>query len=184
MNSKIIYCFDLEMCCWDIEDKETGKTISKTGEIIEIGVCRLNLTTGMIDAKKSYYVKPEKDEISEFCVSLTGITQELVDKEGTSLAEALDRIENDLGGKLTSRIFFSWGDDGRWLEDECKSKGIEPLIIKYFNAKILYMISIRLGNKRMDFSKALKNEGLEFIGRAHSGADDAYNLARLVQKFI
>ena len=68
MNHNRVVCFDLEMCCWN----ENG--IGKTGEIIEIGLAEIDLTSGEIVKRAQYYVKPEADEVSQFCTELTGIS--------------------------------------------------------------------------------------------------------------
>lgn len=82
MSYTKIVCFDLEMCCWETEE-ETGK---KTGEIIEIGLCKIDLEKREIVKRSQYYVKPEKDEISKFCTKLTGITPSIIAKQGRSLS--------------------------------------------------------------------------------------------------
>lgn len=69
MNYNRVVCFDLEMCCWN----ENG--VGTIGEIIEVGLAEIDLTAGEIVKRAQYYVKPEHDEVSLFCVELTGITR-------------------------------------------------------------------------------------------------------------
>ncbi len=76
MNFNRVVCFDLEMCCWNVDGKGT------TGEIIEIGLAEIDLAKQEIVKRAQYYVKPEKDEVSLFCTELTGITPRKIEKQG------------------------------------------------------------------------------------------------------
>ncbi len=60
MNFNRVVCFDLEMCCWNVDGKGT------TGEIIEIGLAEIDLAKQEIVKRAQYYVKPEQDEVSFF----------------------------------------------------------------------------------------------------------------------
>jgi inhibitor of KinA sporulation pathway (predicted exonuclease) len=171
MNYNRVVCFDLEMCCWE----------GKTGEIIEIGLAEIDLPTTSIVKRSQFYVKPDHDEISEYCVELTGITQRIVNRQGRPLADVLKSVEKAYGS--TNKIFAAWGHDEEVLFKECDKKGIDRPFREFLNLSTLYRIHYRM-NKRMGMMKALKQQNMEFEGRQHSGADDAYNLARLALKFL
>lgn len=171
MNFHRVVCFDLEMCCWE----------GRTGEIIEIGLAEIDLPANSIVKRSQFYVKPEHDEISDYCVNLTGITQRIVDRQGRPLADVLKSVEKNYGS--TNKIFAAWGHDERVLFEECDQKGLERPFREFINLATLYRIHYRM-NKRMGFAKALRQQNMEFEGSPHSGADDAYNLARLALKFL
>lgn len=175
INAAKIVCFDLEMCCWD-----DGRT-PRTGEIIEIGVCKIDIVTGEIEKRQGYFVQPEHDEISEFCTSLTGITPQILKKQGMPLAEALRRLENDFG---VNGVFASWGADHHVLRKECEAKSLSYPIRAHIDVSLLYRIKKRMGKKKHGMKGALGREGMELEGQHHSGAQDAYNLARLVLKVL
>ena len=168
---------DIEACCW-MSPIPAG--MSK--EIIEIGIAQVDYFSKEIIGSRSIIVKPQFSEISAFCTKLTTITQELVDKEGVSFKKAckilVDEFQSD------RRMWFSWGDYDRIsMEQQCLiSKVNYPFGKTHFNLKEWY--AFKRGEKMStSVSNALKNEGLEFEGRAHRGYVDAYNTARLL-KFI
>jgi inhibitor of KinA sporulation pathway (predicted exonuclease) len=78
-----ILVVDLEATCWNGPIPE-----GMVNEIIEIGVCLLDVNTGEITDNRGIIVKPEHSVVSEFCTELTTITPELVEKEGISLQDA------------------------------------------------------------------------------------------------
>lgn len=171
MNHNRIVCFDLEMCCWN----ENG--VGTTGEIIEVGLAEIDLVKGEIVKRAQYYVKPEQDEVSLFCVELTGITPRKVEKQGRSLEEVLKSVVKNFGG--SNKIFASWGRDDVVLAKECEAKGIEMPFKEFINLATLYRIQNRLKDKRIGHRAAQESKGIEWEGRQHSAYVDAYNLAKL-----
>lgn len=69
-----ILIVDLEATCWENDRIPTGQKV----DIIEIGICELNITTQAISKKQGIYVIPERSKISKFCTDLTGITPQLI----------------------------------------------------------------------------------------------------------
>ncbi|CAG21884.1 conserved hypothetical protein [Photobacterium profundum SS9] len=173
MNFNRIVCFDLEMCCWN-----DGRD-PKTGEIIEIGLAELDLDTGEIVRRTQHYVKPEHDEISEFCTELTGIKPQVIHKNGKPLAEILRSMESKFGGK--HKIYAAWGHDDRILHAECAAKGLKVPFTEYINLAMIFRLQRHVKKKRCGQRAAMEIAGLEWEGRQHSGYVDAYNLARLTR---
>ncbi|MEG0869482.1 MAG: 3'-5' exonuclease [Hafnia sp.] len=166
-----INCFDMEMCCW-------GEGERRVGEIISIGVTELCLLTGRSLQEAHYYVKPEKDEVSEYCSELTGITQVMVNKQGRALHQVLDTMKRKFGGNR--KTYVAWGTDADYLNNECLQKGIESPISKTLNAALLYMIRTRHNGGQISMIKAMNDAGLEFEGKQHNALVDAKNLSRLI----
>ncbi|WP_070965445.1 3'-5' exonuclease [Vibrio sonorensis] len=171
MNHNRVVCFDLEMCCWN----ENG--VGTTGEIIEIGLAEIDLVKGEIVKRAQYYAKPENDEISAFCVELTGITPRKIEKQGRPLESVLQSMVKNFGG--ANKIYASWGRDDLILKSECEAKGIEMPFKEFINLATLYRIQHRLKDKRIGHREAQDNQNIEWEGRQHSGYVDAYNLAKL-----
>ncbi|EED25960.1 exonuclease KapD [Vibrio sp. 16] len=159
------------MCCWN----ENG--VGTTGEIIEVGLAEIDLVKGEIVKRAQYYVKPEQDEVSLFCVELTGITPRKVEKQGRPLEEVLKSVVKNFGG--SNKIFASWGRDDVVLAKECEAKGIEMPFKEFINLATLYRIQNRLKDKRIGHRAAQESKGIEWEGRQHSAYVDAYNLAKL-----
>jgi inhibitor of KinA sporulation pathway (predicted exonuclease) len=81
-TNKIII-LDLEATCW----KDTAPE-GQVSEIIEIGVCILDVPSGLISQSKGILIKPKLSAVSLFCTQLTTITQDMLDNKGISLNEA------------------------------------------------------------------------------------------------
>lgn len=169
VDYRSLICFDLEMCCW--EDRPTG-------EIIAIGAVKLDLFSGLIADRIHYLIKPEQDEISEFCTQLTGITPAMARKQGRPLAAVLDSVRKRMGGH--QKVYASWGDDAAVLTAECQRKAIETPISQSLNIAMLYMLHMRHHGRRLGLRKAMAQSGLTFQGTAHNPLVDSENLAHLV----
>lgn len=176
MNYNKIVCLDLEMTCWD-----DGRN-PRTGEIIEIGLAKLDLSTGEIEKSASYIVKPDNDEVSKFCTELTGHTQASVNKQGRPLADVLETVVKNYGGRNV--VYGSWGRDDVVIRKECMAKGIEYPFKEYINLATLFRMQHRVKDKRFGHKRAMAIAGLKWEGRHHSGVDDAKNLARLAMTML
>ncbi|WP_413284528.1 exonuclease domain-containing protein [Vibrio sp. MA40-2] len=171
MNYNRIVCFDLEMCCWNING------VGSTGEIIEIGLAEIDLVTQQIVKRAQYYVKPQHDEVSSFCTELTGITAKRIEKQGRPLDSVLKTMVKNFGGR--NKIYAAWGRDDLVLSQECQQKGLSVPFQEYINLATLFRVQNRLKDKRIGHKQAQESKGIEWEGRQHSGYVDAYNLAKL-----
>ncbi|WP_456295773.1 exonuclease domain-containing protein [Vibrio sp. AK197] len=176
MNHNRIVCFDLEMCCWN----ENG--VGTTGEIIEIGLAEIDLVRGEIVKRAQYYVRPEHDEVSLFCVELTGITPRKIQKQGRPLSSVIQSMIKNFGG--ANKIYASWGRDDQILARECQEKGIDMPFREFLNLATLYRIKYRMKDKRIGHRDAQQALDIEWEGRQHSGYVDAYNLAKLALRIL
>ncbi len=171
MNYNRVVCFDLEMCCWNIDG------VGSTGEIIEIGLAEIDLVKQEIVKRAQYYIKPESDEVSEFCTELTGITPRKIQKQGRELNSVVHSMIKNFGGP--NKIYAAWGRDDHILREECLAKGVEMPFKEFINLATIFRIQNRLKDKRIGHKAAQESKGIEWEGRQHSGYVDAYNLAKL-----
>lgn len=174
---EIIIVIDVEATCWK-ESPPPGQE----KEIIEIGICPLEATTGERLPTRSIIVKPEKSTVSDFCTQLTTLTQEQVNK-GITLNEACSILEQEY---LTrSRTWASWGDyDRRQFEKECKLKNITyPFGPNHVNIKRRFAREQNL-SQEVELIEALQLLGLKFEGTYHRAVDDAFNIAFVLSKLI
>jgi inhibitor of KinA sporulation pathway (predicted exonuclease) len=164
---------DLEATCWE------NRVIppNQTQEVIEIGICALNLKTHDIADKQSLLIRPILSTISPFCTRLTGITAEMIAKDGIAFSEACERLVKDYDAPNT--IWASWGSfDHNLMTRQCKRTRIPfPFHKKYINLKRLFQQTY---GRRLPMNEALSALGLTLEGAHHRGADDAYNIARLL----
>lgn len=171
MNYNRIVCFDLEMCCWNVDG------VGTTGEIIEVGLAEIDLLNNEIVKRAQYYVKPQSDKVSPFCTELTGISPKTVQKQGRELQSVIKSMIKNFGGP--NKIYAAWGHDDAILKAECEAKNITMPFNEYINLATLYRVKQRLKDKRIGHRAAQEQMGIEWEGRQHSGYVDAYNLAKL-----
>ncbi len=159
-------------------------------EIIEFPSVVLDTQTMKCISEFRTFVKPEKNPIlSNFCTTLTGITQEQVNG-GVSLKEALlqyDQWIQQLFSKNES--IFTFVTCGNWdlstvLPKNCKEYGIT--LANYFKSfvNIKTVFKQFLNIEPMGMARMLEYLKLELVGKHHSGIDDCRNIARIVVKVM
>lgn len=169
-----ILVVDVESTCWAGAPPQ-----GQVSEIIEIGLCVVNLDKNTIDENRQIYVKPHQSEVSDFCTKLTGITSDTIKQHGVDFAEAVQLLEKTYLSK--SRVWLSWGDyDRRQFERTCQQRQLNyPFGPTHINAKTLFAIQQRL-EREVGLTQALERLNIPLEGRHHSGVDDAYNIAKIV----
>ncbi len=88
-----ILVVDLESTCW-----EGSPPSGQTSEIIEIGLCTVDLKTLKRTEKRSFLVKPVQSEISDFCTDLTTLSPDIFVDAGT-LADAVKILKTEYRSK-------------------------------------------------------------------------------------
>jgi inhibitor of KinA sporulation pathway (predicted exonuclease) len=151
---------DVEATCWQ------GNTPpGEQSEIIEIGLCRVDLATGELMETRSIWVK------------LTTITPEMV-AGGTSFADACALLETEYRAK--ERAWASYGDyDRKQFARQCESFGVPyPFGPVHYNIKRAFAVAQGLP-KQVGMAGALRHLRIPLEGTHHRGADDAANIARI-----
>jgi inhibitor of KinA sporulation pathway (predicted exonuclease) len=173
----LILVIDVEATCWSGMPPE-----GQESEIIEIGICPLDVASGERLEKRSLIVRPEHSKVSEFCTQLTSLTQKQV-KKGMAFADACALLEREYGSK--KRIWASYGDYDRTIfQRQCDTRGVNyPFSSTHLNVKSLFGIMNALPYE-IGMARALAMGGLELEGRHHRGEDDAWNVARLLSNLL
>jgi len=176
MKRDVVLLIDVEATCWDHPTPEGMKS-----EIIEIGISAVDYKTKEIRLKDTIIVKPEYSTVSKFCNELTTLTDEYLEEHGVSFEEACNILKDKF--KSSDRIWMSWGEyDRKQFERDCEAKGVKyPFGRTHINMKPLFSIAYGIGTD-LGVGQALDHLGLEFEGTPHRGDDDAYNIARILQK--
>jgi len=172
-----IVVIDVESTCW-----EGAPPDSEESEIIEIGVCTLNVASGQRVGREDIFVRPTRSRVSPFCTSLTTLTQEQVDA-GVPFAEACAHLQHAYGTK--DRVWASYGDyDRRQFERQCAEVGVSyPFGPGHLNVKTLFAL-MRVLPREVGMDGALELLGLPLEGTHHRAGDDAWNITRILAKLL
>ncbi len=174
-----IIVIDLEATCWDTPKPPPGQE----REIIEIGICTLDVVSGERLAKRSILVKPERSSISEFCTKLTTLTQEQVMREGVSFKKACSVLKKDYLSE--ERMWASYGDyDRAKFEKQCRLYNVSyPFGPRHLNIKSLFALMHGIP-REIGLEKAMTMLKLPMEGTHHRGHDDAWNTAALLATLV
>jgi inhibitor of KinA sporulation pathway (predicted exonuclease) len=172
-----IIVVDVESTCWDGDPPQGEKN-----EIIEIGVCLLDIATGERTQKESILVRPHLSSVSAFCTRLTTLTQEQV-LQGISFKEACSLLNDRFHSR--SRVWASFGDyDRSQFERQCKREDVMyPFNSSHINVKTLFAVVHKYSHE-VGMSIALKHLGLPLEGIHHRGGDDAWNIAAILSRLL
>jgi inhibitor of KinA sporulation pathway (predicted exonuclease) len=172
-----IIVIDLEATCWE-GDPPAGET----SEIIEIGLCVLDVATGQREPARALLVKPRHSTLSPYCQKLTTITPEML-KDGLDFADACRILREEYLSE--TRTWASYGDYDRiMMAAQCDSWNIPyPFGRSHINVKNLFALQNGL-EKEVGLQKATALLGLPFEGTIHRGMDDAWNIAAVLDRVL
>lgn len=157
-------------------------------EVIEIPGILIDVRKGLVDRKRSFhtYVKPWRNpQLSEFCTTLTGITQEQVDT-APDISEAIRLFAQWWCDTIPPGAKAVFAADGPWdfkqflyehhvLRDHV---ALPTIFYEYLDIRTTFARVFNHGAP-IKLEAMLHRMGLRFEGRPHNGFDDAYNIARL-----
>jgi len=181
----------------DFEATCEGRNLTEyPHEIIEFPGVLVDGRTGQLVDSWREFVKPViNSELSEFCISLTGIRQETVDLADT-FPKVLDRFNawletHSLGLTHTFALVTDGPFDvGRFLRLACHQTGLAVPVWaeRWVNLRKgfanFYKASTTNHLKLPGLQTMLDKLDLEFEGNPHSGLDDAKNIARVVSRMV
>ncbi len=169
-----IIIIDLEATCWEGEERKNN-----ISEIIEIGICVLDMITGDITKNDGILIKPEASTVSKFCTQLTTITQEMLDKEGISFKEACDILRTEYNAYQYTWASYGYYDY-KMLETQCTNYNIDfPVSKNHIDVKELFAKK-RNKKKKVGMNGALQILDIPLEGTHHRGKDDAKNIAKIL----
>lgn len=172
-----ILVIDVEATCWEGDPPE-----GQTNEIIEIGLCVLDVASGERSPQRAIMVKPQRSTLSAFCTQLTTITPEML-VDGFSFAEACRLLRDEY--QSHQRTWASYGDyDRLQFAKQCEEEGIPyPFGRSHINVKNLLALQLGL-KKEVGLQRGTSLLGLPFEGTPHRGADDAWNIAAVLDRVL
>lgn len=176
LSSTKIQYMDLEMQCW--EDGITPE--NQTNHIIQVGLVEVDANTLTISRKENYYIKPTNKnfDITPYCTNLTGITTELLLKEGRRFNEVMSTIKNEYSPR--NKVSYSWGNDNDAIREHCKNYNCNNPWANtgIWDLGIIFQSTFLL-KKKLTLSKALEFLNIPFNGTPHNALWDAASLADL-----
>jgi inhibitor of KinA sporulation pathway (predicted exonuclease) len=168
-----ILIIDVESTCWG-----GSPPPGQESEIIEIGVCLLDVGSRERVSRESILVKPQYSTVSPFCTQLTTLTQAQVDA-GIPFKEACALLKSKYLSK--ERTWASYGNyDRRQFERKCQNSQIGyPFGPTHLNVKNLFALTHGLPHE-IGMAEALAVLDLPLTGTHHRGGDDAWNIAQIL----
>lgn len=174
-----ILVVDLEATCWE----EDGKYQRDHSEIIEIGICELDISNGEISKKRGILVIPEHSEISAFCTRLTSITREMIAQEGIPFEEAIDILFDEYDAPEYTWASYGAYDRNKFMQ-QCKERRLDyPFGEQHLNVKEVFRRSYGM-RRGIGMHRALKYLKIPLEGRHHRGVDDANNTAKILHQCL
>ncbi len=168
-----VLVIDVESTCW-----EGRPPAGQMSEIIEIGLCPVDLASLKRMEKRSILVRPRRSTVSPFCTQLTTITGPMLEGAGT-LDDACQVLRERYDAP--ERPWASWGDyDRRQFERVCQEMGVRyPFGPTHLNVKTLFSCALGL-EKELGLDAAYARLGWPLEGTHHRGHDDAWNIAAIL----
>ena len=172
-----IIVIDLEATCWEGDPPEGERS-----EIIEIGLCVLDVATGQRELARALLVKPQHSTLSPYCQKLTTITPKMLE-DGLDLADTCSLLREEYQSE--TRTWASYGDYDRiMLAEQCEAFGIPyPFGRSHINVKNLLALQMGL-EREVGLQNATAMLGLPFEGTIHRGMDDAWNIAAVLDRIL
>ncbi|CBY09418.1 unnamed protein product [Oikopleura dioica] len=198
---KYFVCIDFEATC------ERNNTFNYPHEIIEFPACLVHIESRKIVGEFHSYVRPfRKAHLSDFCMELTGITQEKVDqapyfpqvfKQFVGWLRSYGLLDQTSDGRVKiSKHTPSWtlltdspADICKFLAKQCEMDDIAfpyNWASRYCNIKKIFMSVYKPKYHRFTpkIEDMLEILGMEMRGDLHSGKDDARNICRIAIRLI
>jgi inhibitor of KinA sporulation pathway (predicted exonuclease) len=182
MNEQPLLIVDLEATCWENRATPEGEPQTiRNMEIIEFG-CALTTRAGELLDSMSFLVRPAKTpQLSEFCTTLTSITQPMIEAAPT-FPEVCQMIDAWLGQPNEDFIWCSWGNyDRLHIQASGQEYSCAPTFMRFPHLNLKRIWRRTTGQKRKNgMIHALTFHGLTIEGHLHRGVDDARNMVRLL----
>jgi len=169
---------DFEATC--LKNGDYDAEFIKKQEIIEVGMCIVEPEEVNTIHQVSLIVKPKFNPLlTDFCVELTGITQDHVDK-GLPFAEALAIMEIFF---KPGDIFCAWGNfDASLLKKNCELHDIKNPCEDWPHINVKQFAVDWFGIEPCGIKAICDMLGIPFQGQLHRGLNDASNIVNVLKQ--
>jgi len=207
---KLFIIIDFECTCWDRKsagsnaEEMWNKPTPEEMEVIEIGATAI-LPKGKTISEFKSFAKPRlHPQLSQFCKTLTHITQEQIDAAPHFstvyrhfmrwVASQHDKVSASRDAEIflakTKRVpsnivMMSWGKfDFTQLGRECRRMYTPIPFTKHINLKQMYSYLFDTSMKNASLKHALIRLNIPFEGTPHRGIDDARMITKVYTTLI
>lgn len=172
-----ILVVDVSLTCWS-GDPPPGQS----PEIIEIGVCPVDIRGARVMQQHSVIIVPEISEISTYCSQVTRVHQTDL-KQGLSFRAACELLKREYIS--THRVWASYGNQvRRSIKQQCSIRDTPyPLGSSHINLKSLLAVFRALPTE-LSLPATLQDLNLPLTGARHRAADRAYNSAVILARLL
>ena len=164
-------------------------------EMIAIGAVKVDLHKDCSVKKihkKFYRVVLAKNKVGRVVVELTGLTDEIVKKEGVRFRNAILDLKKYVGRDFNKTLFIAYGNhDARILAQsliynlDAPTEDVKIMIKHFFDFSDWISNYVRDDNfNTYSLSNMLNLFEVEFIGEKHNAFADTINLVRLYDAII
>jgi inhibitor of KinA sporulation pathway (predicted exonuclease) len=148
-----------------------------SGKIIEVGYVIGDIHTGVILERVSRLIQID-EKLHPRIISLTGITDEMLDENGISLEMAYAELAEKHKNSGCFRNAITWGGgDTESLRRELGASVDWVLGRRWLDAKTLFVTRCIVNQQRVQsgLAKSMTRMGMVFDGKKHRAMDDALN---------
>lgn len=181
LSHAVVVALDLEITAWPGSLARYWSGPGEAMEIVQIGAAKLDARNGFTEvAGFDVLVRPKINPLlSDYFISLTGITQADVDAKAVDFKIAMERFIRFLG-EGTGAV-LSTGSDGHVLEVNCKLNGVPfPYPSSLFH-NIGPLLARAIDRERVQSSDLPSLLGFPAPGRPHQAYTDAQCVAGALQ---
>jgi DNA polymerase III subunit alpha, Gram-positive type len=150
--------------------------------IIQVGAVQMDMKTGKVRSKFNDFVNP-REQLTQYIIDLTGITQEQVDA-----APDIKPVLEDFWLWLGSKHVAAWGNDVQTLLTLSERIGLAvPGHLHLYDVKAVASVlrcAFPSSRSRGGLKDTMDLFGVPFKGRQHNALDDAEATAELAYHFV
>lgn len=171
---------DLECSCWMGHPPEGMRQ-----EVIEVGMCVVDAYLRKIVHQQSMLVIPQNSKVSPFCNEITGLTDEILNGDGSFMFADVHEMILDVVQRFRTTRMASWGPNDRdFMMRDCSHYGmVYPFPDHGMNVQKAFKKSMGL-KQEVNLRRAMELLGLPNNGKFHRAGDDSYNTAEILLRIL
>ncbi len=180
-TSGTVTVFDTEFTAWEGSQARNWAEPWETTELVEIGAVRCDSATFAILDSFQVLVLPKRNPVlSDYFVTLTGITQADLEENGVPLPEAVAGFETFTE---TSDVILSNGGDADVFVESFACYGLPcPLNFRKFLNIQPALLALFPGRPSISSVEIPHLAGVDFVFKAHEALEDARAIATALAK--